>query len=106
MLTPLEVFSGIRATQLLVRPMPIIAFRDKDALSQEKAMALIDVNRLHRVLDGVHKKVTERNEAKRTHSWLLHNSRTNVQSINFIVGDYVMVRSTKKRLHKLNIEWQ
>lgn len=94
--TPIEVFSGLKPAPLSVRPMPIAEISDKEALGPRKTMVLTVVSPLHMVLDNVHKDVPVCNHAKRKPAQLVHNAGTNFQPINSIVGDFVMVCSTKK----------
>lgn len=96
----------MKPTPLLIRPIPIAKFCIKEALDRKMVMALIDVKRLHAVLDNTYNEVTNRNHAKRKHTQLLHNARTSLQLINSIIGDYIMVRAAKKGLHKVAIGLQ
>lgn len=53
----LEEFNGMKITILLIRPMPVIAFKEKDAMKLEWAKELINVNHLQEALENVHTEV-------------------------------------------------
>lgn len=98
-LLPLEVFTGMKPIRFKVRPTPLLDAESIAHLEDEYAKGLPDVNRLHVALAEIHEEVSANN------SWNMHKLQTKVFSWSFHVGEYVMIRSTTRRKHKLCSVW-
>lgn len=103
---PMEVFTGLTPSPLLVRPMPLKTYRTVRVLDNERVRSIIDIGKLHESLEEMHKDVSKGNTQVRTRAQQIHNARTKVLPLNIYVGDFVMVRVSTKRGHKLETKWK
>ena len=53
----------------------------------------------------MHKDVRERTSAVRKEQIERHNEKTNVRSVNFSIGDFVLARNGQSTSHKLATKW-
>ena len=103
--TPLEVYTGHTPRRPLLRALPPSSY--PTALSQREADAkqLLQIQDLQTALEEMHRDVDERVDASRKRAIRMHNEKTNVQKVNFHVGDFVLVRRAKTGGHKLAFKW-
>ena len=102
---PLEVFTGMRPCRPL---MHALHFKDHGNIGSHyevRARQLIKIEELQGALGLMHKDVSERVSKRRKNSIKAHNKKTNIQSINFSIGDFVLVRVAGKKGHKLEFHW-
>lgn len=79
-------------------------FNDK-WISQGKAKVIAHVNDLHSALEEMHKGLSNNDDLLGTKAQAIHSAITNVQPINFLIGDNIMMRSANFQLRKWNIKW-
>lgn len=66
---------------------------------------MTDIDALHNALTDVHREVRERSDEGRRRAVEAHNRRTGVKKVDFSVRDFVLVRTTPPRRHKLTFKW-
>lgn len=103
--TPLQVFTGREPRLMLVRPEPISELSRHEPMEVAKAREVAKLQLLHTAMNDMHRTVAVGNEKRRTQAQRRHNALTRVTPVNFAIGDYVMVRSTRGRQHKLSSRW-
>lgn len=91
--SPLEVMTGLKPSTYPLR----LFTKDTKAgepveLERARAYQRLEIDRLQRELDGLHKEAAERITAKRKKQIEQHIRRTDIISVNFAVGDFVLVR--------------
>lgn len=104
--TPLEVFMGHRPICPLIRPLPFAEFKKCGSKEMTAAQRLIDNTTTQKALDLMHKDVGARITNARKRAVEAHNRKTNVQSAKFCVGDFVLVRQSKRLQHKVQFAWR
>lgn len=102
----MEVFTGLTRSSITIRLIPIRKFRDLNSLDTARIAALADVEVLHDASHCMHKEVANSNSLRRTRSQRIHNLRINVAPLNFSIGDYFMIRTHNKKIHKLQSKWR
>lgn len=105
-LSLLEVFAGLKPPNLIARPSPLVNFRSFDALGAENMKKLMDLHALREAMRHVHKEVSEKSKQTRTQAQRYHNARRNVVPINFMLGDFVMIKNTLRQFRKLHPSWR
>lgn len=104
--TPIRAFTGLPPKTPLTSIMAPDGVKVR-SLDFIKAQKIINVNSLIHSLEAMHRKVHEARTKKRCESVKAHNAKTNVQEVNFEIGEYVLVsklRSNSKK--KLGVQWQ
>lgn len=76
-------------------------------LSMAKACQLMEHEKVQSAMQQMHRTITNNSKKRRQKAVDLHNSRTNVQKINFCEGDYVLIGCPQpnKKSHKLTVTW-
>lgn len=103
---PMEVFTGLKASPLIIRPLPLRKYMSVKALDEARTMQVINIDRFHQALENIHKEVSDNNTANRSRALKWHNAKTNVTPLNINIGDYVMIRTHAHRNHKLESKWR
>lgn len=101
MLSPVEVFTALKPSHILIKPMPLRKFRNIEAMNEEGMKDLVSITKLQEALTQRHKDAAQSKAIRGTHAKQLHNTKTNVLPVNIVVGDHVMVRAHASRTHKL-----
>lgn len=83
----MEVFTGLKSSRLIIRPMPLQNYKNLEALNEACKKELIYVIELQEALGQVHNDVVKSNAMPRTHVQKIHIARTNVLPLNITVGD-------------------
>lgn len=86
LVTPLEVFTGLKPSFLVLFPTQLITYREYPPIEQEKARAQIDIESFREALNSVHKIIMVRNEKSRESARLRKNAKTNIQEVNSTIG--------------------
>lgn len=103
---PMEVFSRLKPSSLIIRSLPTRTYRDLKAIAEERFRSIVNIEKVHRALERMHKDVAERNCTRSPRPQIIHDEKINVFSLNIGVGDYVMVRTSSKRNQKLQEKWK
>lgn len=103
--TPLEVFTGHTPVRPLMRAMPVEEYRQAHSTEEIELQRVIDIGALQNSLEVIHRNVAERSAASRKRQVTAHNRKTNIQPVNFHVGDFVLVRRATNKGHKLQFKW-
>ena len=102
---PVTVFSGLPADN----PLRLIVLPDRTqhtSFQAGRALKLMNTERLLKVLDEIHKDVSERRPKHRDAAIRQHNEKTGVKHANFMVGDFVlMARTDPMAGSKLKVKW-
>lgn len=97
---PLEVFTGVKPSQPLMRAVPPSKYIKANSIDDVRLQQIVQIEQVQ-----MHRKVA----GKITHSRKIqiesHNRKTNVQSFNADVGDFVLVRGMKPGQHKMSFKW-
>lgn len=101
----MKVFTDLKAPPLLIRPLPLKKYKDVRALNEAVTAEFININKVHAMLESVHKEVKGSSMANRAHALKWHNAKTNRVALNITVGDYVIVRTDAHRNRKLQFKW-
>ena len=105
-LSPLEVMTGISPNRPLLR---IIPKEPNNAISKTmehaRAAQVISIKKLQHDLNNMHKEVALAVAKRREKAIALHNKATNIVSPTFVIGDFVLVRRSNDRGHKLRFKW-
>jgi len=103
--TPLEVFTGHTPARPLLRALPVTKYKKATSEDQVRMQQLINTERTQSALFDMHRSVEINAEKSRRRQVEAHNRKTNVQFANFRVGDFVLVRRSTKKGHKLKFQW-
>ena len=104
--TPLEVFTSCRPRRPLLKALPIGDYSNTMSLDEARARQLCGIEELQGAMELMHKDVKGLISSSRKSAIERHNSKTNVREFSFHVGDFVLVRTQEKRLHKLQFIWR
>ena len=104
--TSLEVFTGHKPVRPLMRARPIKRFWEARNDDELQLRQILDIKRLQEAMEKMHSHVTEAVSNIRARAIRWHNRCTNVHDTNFVVGDFVLVRSLSKGGHKLQLTWR
>lgn len=102
--SPLEVFTGHLPTRPLHRALPFDKYKSAKTEDEVRARQLLDVDNMQQALQDLHRDVYARANASRKRQVATHNRRTNIQPVNFTVGDFVLVRRAVSSGHKLSFK--
>lgn len=94
---PLEVFTGLKPSPILIRPSPLRRFCDLKIIDQERDNQLIDIERMHNALAQMHKNISENNQRHCTEAHKVHNAKTNVLPMNIEIDCYVKFVRMQRR---------
>jgi len=105
--TPLEAMTGRKPTHALHRIVPDEKRPDISTdIQQARLEQVTNIDSTIESLEALHKDVERRAAARREQSINAHNRATNIVSIKFAVGDFVLVRVPKTGGHKCAFKWQ
>lgn len=88
-----------------MRALPVERYQNAKTDDEVRARQLVDIRELQNALESMHKGVTDRTTLSRRKQVELHNRLTNIQPVNFSVGDFVLVRRATASAHKLGFKW-
>ena len=100
---PREVFTGMRPSRPL---MHALHFTDHESIgSHDEVLArqLLKIEELQGAMGYMHKDVAGRVSKRRKNSIKAHNKKTNIQSINFSIGDFALVHVAGENGHKFGL---
>lgn len=102
---PMEVFTGLTPSPLLVRPVLLETYRGMRVLDEELARRIIDAEAFHDASErGIKTLQKVINASARTQQ--LHNGQTKVLPLNICGGEYVMACVHVKRGSRLQAKWR
>lgn len=104
--TPLEVFTGHLPVRPLLRALPVRSYMNAVCSDEVRARQLVEIASTQSALEDMHREVAGLTSASRKRRTDSHNKRTNIQHVNFTVGDFVLVRCVLKGGHKLRCRWR
>ena len=67
---------------------------------------LVSIGQTQQVLNNIHCEVAGLTSSSRRRLIEQHNRKTNVQPVNYTIGDFVLVRRSNTGRHKLAFVWQ
>ncbi len=102
---PVQVMTGSKPTRSLLRPKLEIKVKYAKPLEQIRVCQIMEINKIHSALDGMHKTVAEPTKRNRKEHIKNCNRQTNIQEPCFTVGDLVLVRRAQDKGHKLSFSW-
>lgn len=102
----MEVFTELKPSALLIRPLPLNRFRDFRTIYEERCNQLVNIARMHNTPAQMHMKISESNQQRGTKAQKMCNAKTIVSAINIEACDYVMIRRHAKKDHKLQARWK
>ena len=97
----LELFTGMRPCRPLMHALHFKDHENNGSHDEVCASQLLKIEELQGAIEVMHTDVAERVSRRRKNSITAHNKKTNVQSINFSIGDFVLVRVARKKGQKL-----
>lgn len=103
--TPLEVFTGHLPGRPLIRALPVHKYQHASSLDLVKAEQLMKLDELQSAFLEMHKDVSERIDQSRKKQREIHSAKTNVHPVQFHVGDFVLIKSSRGTQHKLQPKW-
>lgn len=104
--TPLQVMTGLEPARKVLQTSTISGNAKKaKTLEMTRAMQVMDIDTLQDTFDGIHKSVKEKVNSNRQKHIQIHNQKTNLVRPTFTVGDFVLVRRTRKKGHKMSFRW-
>lgn len=103
--TPSDVFTGQASSRPLIRALPPSVYGVERSMDAIRARQLVTIDTLQSAVECMHKEVNAAVSKNRERSVAAHNRRTNVRSVQFEIGDFVLVRQ-HKRGHKLSFVWK
>lgn len=106
MLCPMTLFIRLNPLGHLIWPLQLWSFRNLKALALEKHSQRFNQKYLRRALVQMHMDIETRKQHERTQAPAKHSAKTNLLLINIKIGDYVIVRTNKKRLQRLQLLWR
>jgi len=102
--TPLQVMVGMRPHRTFFKT-EIGDSKESVTIEKARAIQVTNIERVHIALDEMHKDVSKRTSRNRQKHIDAHNQKTGIISPNFNVGDFVIVRTSVDKGHKLNYKW-
>ena len=104
--SPLEVVTGILPHRPVLRILPRnLAASEWISLKHTRAAQILSISELQESLDQIHKDVARSVSIRREKAIAAHDKATNIIHPSFVVGDFVLVRRTNDRGHKLSFRW-
>ena len=103
--SPLEVFTGHIPVRPLLRALPVHAYKNTASLDELRARQLLNIASMQEAICEMHKEVNGLVSAARKRRVDSHSRKTGVDKTHFVVGDFVLVRTTTKSHHKLQFRW-
>jgi hypothetical protein len=102
----MQVFSGHAETTPLA-----LMLKDNEPVNAPldfiKAQKLIEVEKLSKAMTEIHAQVAEKATRDRKVAIKKHNDKTHVHTLNFQVGEYVLVAEHRKSgVSKLQVKWK
>ncbi len=104
--SPLEVFTGHLPARPLLRALPFARYGRARSDNVARAQQLVDIEAMQDALHSMHREVAGLVTASRKRSVDAHNRRTNIKTIDFSPGDFVLVRRALSSGHKLQFTWR
>ncbi len=104
---PLTAFTSLpQSTPLLTIKRQVNKEWVTKTIEEVRALQKVNSTKIRSALDDMHKDIAKRSNAKRKAAVESHNRKTNVRTINFDVGDYVL-RGTRERQRgrKPQLKW-
>lgn len=99
------MFTSLKPGRPLIRALPVEKYLVVPDLEEIRARQLINIASVQEALEFVHKDDQGLVSKSQKGSIEAHNKRTNIKPVNFTVGDFVLLRTTRKRTHKLQFLW-
>lgn len=104
--TPLEVMTGIKPVCTMLNTSQVAGEKHKERnLEKVRAWQVIEIERLQKAMDEMHKAVNWRVKSNRAKKIKHHNKKTNLVETRFAVGDFVLVRRAQEKGHKNLFGW-
>lgn len=104
--SPLEVMTGIFPKRQVLRVLPpSLDYLKAKSVNHARAVQLLNIEELQTSLNALHKDVHGLVTKRRDQAIAKHNTKTNIVSPSFSVGDFVLVRQASDRGHKLRFKW-
>lgn len=88
---PLEGFTGHKPVRPIIRALPIHVYKNVENIEATRAEQLINIHQVQEKLENVHCLVGANIRKSRLSARKLQNSKTNVKTVNFTVGDFVLI---------------
>lgn len=98
---PMEVFTRLKPSALLVRPSPLRRFHDLKRIEKERCTQTVNIEHIYTAVFQMHKTIAEGSQRRCTEAQVVHNAMTHVLPFRFDVGDYVMIGTPANRGYKL-----
>lgn len=76
-------------------------YKDLKTVQEARVKVLVDIYALHEVLGKAHKEVNNTDKMERTRAQKQHNTKTNVQSVDIAIENYVTFKTHAMREQKL-----
>jgi len=102
---PVTVFTGLPPDNPLRTMLPPQFPEQTCSLDFIQAQKVVKVDQLAAALENIHRDVATRRTRKREEAVAMHNAKTHVRSVNFELGDYVLVARQASKGHKLHVRW-
>ena len=102
---PITVFTGQPSDNPLRTLLPS-TFAKPCTLDEIQAQKIINVEKMEKVLEKMHREVSSSRSRKRNSEIERHNRLTRIQPINFEVGEFVLVSKLLSKIgKKLKVRW-
>ena len=95
-------FSSQKPVRPLLRALPAEKFPKTTLATETDKQRLMMIDEMQIAMELMHKQVSKLTSASRKRQIWAHNRRTNVQEVNYSIGDFVLVRGAKPVVNKLS----
>lgn len=102
---PTEAFTSMQPRLFFVKLFPPVAANSQNIMLQERAILIVRANDVHKVLEVMHKELSDNSQKMQAKSQQTHTATTNVVSFNFHKWAYVMMHPSNVRHEKLSTRW-
>ena len=90
-----------------VRNIIIYGYPELQSISYIRAEQILNIKSMTAAVDSMHSRVAKARTRKREESIRSHNKHTNIQQVNFEVGEFVLVGNVLSESgSKLNVKWK
>ena len=103
--TLIEVFTGQKPIRPILRALTAEKFPKATLATETDGQRLMMIDEMQIPMELMHKQVSKLTSASRRRQIRAHDRRTNVQEVNYSIGDFALIRKAKPGVHKISFAW-
>lgn len=88
-----------------MRALPVKKYNQASSTDEVRLQQVLNIEIIQSALQSVQKEVVRQSGRVRKRPIESYNRKTNVKAVNFQVGDFALVRCTKNKGFKMELNW-